>query len=262
MTPFRLLVVLILGIGGAAAADERLATLDSVLDRAGVDAAFVIESLDGSIQHVHNPVRAATRFSPASTFKVPNTLLALDAGVVSGNGVEFHWDGSDRGIETWNADHSLASALRVSCVWCYQEVARQLGRQRYEDELRRLGYGNATVGDEVDRFWLDGSLAISALEQVGFLRRLFEDPPPFPAADIEQLENMMLIEAGNSHVLRAKSGWTGAELHTGWYIGTVETASETWLFALNLDMDSAEQAPLRKNLTMEALEALGIIRRE
>ena len=31
---------------------------------------------------VHNPARAAQRFSPASTFKIPHTLMALDAGAV------------------------------------------------------------------------------------------------------------------------------------------------------------------------------------
>ena len=177
------------------------------------------------------------------------TLVMTDCAVTTG-------EGGDGGK---NQDHSLTSALRVSCVWCYQAVARQIGRQRYEDELRRLDYGNALVGIDVDQFWLDGSLAISAHEQVAFLRRLFEDPPPFPAAHIARLKEMMLITVTDSYVLRAKSGWTGADLHTGWYVGTVETASATWLFAMNLDMAKAEQAPLRQSLTMAALEVLDII---
>ena len=99
MPRFRNLVALILVMSAAAAANETPATLDGVFDKPGIEAAFVIERLDGSMRHVYNPERSTIRFSPASTFKVPNTLTALAAGVVEGDGVEFRWDGVDRGVD-------------------------------------------------------------------------------------------------------------------------------------------------------------------
>jgi beta-lactamase class D len=130
---------------------------------------LVISPLAGGGDWVHDAARARKRFSPASTFKVPNSLIALHPGVVDEKQV-LRWDGKDRGRAEWSRDHTLESALRVSCVWCYQVLARRIGAARYRELLTRIGYGNARVGREVTTFWLDGSLQISALEQIAFLR--------------------------------------------------------------------------------------------
>ena len=39
---------------------------------------IVISSRDGRKTYTHNDERARTRFVPASTFKIPNTLIALE----------------------------------------------------------------------------------------------------------------------------------------------------------------------------------------
>jgi len=233
--------------------------ISDLFSRAGLEATFVIESLDGHERYVFNEDRAGTRFCPASTFKVPNTLIALDFGAVHGGGIEFRWDGTDRSVDAWNRDQSLASALKVSCVWCYQEIARQVGRESYERSLSELDYGNAVVGDRVDRFWLDGSLRISAFEQVEFLRRLRQTPSPFSNEQMALLDRIMTIHSGEGYTLRAKSGWTGAGQHIGWYVGSVHSADDAWLFAMNFDMYEASDASLRQSLTVEALKLLGVL---
>lgn len=233
--------------------------LEQVFAKVDQDATLVIESLDGATRYVFNEDRAATRFCPASTFKVANSLIALDQGAATGVGVEFRWDGTDRSVAAWNRDHTLASAISVSCVWCYQEIARKVGRQVYTETLRRLDYGNATIGDAVDQFWLDGSLRISANEQLRFLRSLRQPPLPFDADAIAVLDDIMTIEDRDGYTLRAKTGWTGADQHIGWYAGSLHADSKTWLFAMNFDMHEASQAPLRQSLTLSAFQALGIL---
>ncbi len=72
----------------------------------------------------------ATRVTPASTFKIPHALAALDSGVVSGPGEAFRYDGSPRDFESWRRDHDLRSAMRDSVVWYFQKVAERLGEER------------------------------------------------------------------------------------------------------------------------------------
>lgn len=233
--------------------------LHALFADAGVNATLVIESLDGRTRYAVNEDRAGIRFSPASTFKVPNSLIALDRGAVTGAGIEFRWDGRQRPVPAWNRDHTLASAIRVSCVWCYQAIAREVGREAYEEELRRLAYGNAVIGEEVDEFWLDGSLRISANEQVHFLRSLRQAPPPFSQALVAVLDDIMLIEEKDGYTLRGKTGWTGSGQHIGWYVGSLHSDENTWLFAMNFDMHDAAEAALRQALTIGALKLLGIL---
>ena len=209
---------------------------------------------------MHNPDRASTRFSPASTFKIPNSLIGLKHGTVSAKDSVFKWDGTDRGLEQWNRDQTLESAFQVSCVWCYQEIAREVGATNYAADLRDLNYGNRGIGDEVDQFWLNGDLAISAWEQIEFLRSFVNEETGHSAKHVNIVKEIMLVEKSAMWSLHAKTGWTGQALHTGWFVGYVTTVERTWLFAMNMNMDNASQAPLRRDVTVQALEALEIIR--
>ena len=60
---------------------------------------MVISSLDGKMSYVHNSSRSETRFVPASTFKIPNTLIALEEGAIKNEKEVIQWDGKDRGFD-------------------------------------------------------------------------------------------------------------------------------------------------------------------
>ena len=235
---------------------EKLAT---VFEANGVDGTLVVESVSGDRTYVHNPERASRQFSPASTFKIPNTLIALKHGVVNSKESTFEWDGTDRGLEQWNKDQTLESAFRVSCVWCYQEIARAVGERAYTADLRDLNYGNREIGETVDKFWLNGDLAISAWQQIEFLRGFVNAETGHTTQQIALVKDIMLVNKTDDWSLHAKTGWTGQALHTGWYVGFVVADDRTWLFAMNMNMETASQAPLRHDVTVQALEALEII---
>ena len=69
----------------------------------------------------------------------------------------------------------MKTAFQNSVVWYYQEVARRVGPEEMQHYLDAAGYGNRKVGSQVDLFWLDGTLRISADEQVEFLKQLYRD---------------------------------------------------------------------------------------
>ena len=240
--------------------DRKADPVTEIFSSEGVDGTLVVASANGEILHLHNDERSVTRFSPASTFKIPNTLIALNLGVLESTDDSFSWDGVDRGLAAWNKDQTLLSAFRVSCVWCYQEIARKVGLVQYETALNLIGYGNQKVGDQVDRFWLNGVLRISAVEQIRFLKSLHGGSASYDREHIDIVKDVMREEQGADYVLYAKSGWTGPEQHVGWYVGYLEKADGIWLFAMNMRMDEVTEAPLRKELTVESLRALGILK--
>ena len=221
---------------------------------------MVIAAQHGGQSFVHNPQRAAQRLPVASTFKIFNTLIALEEKVVSDKDTVLHWDGKQHAISDWNRDQTLASAFKVSCVWCYQQMAARIGAGTYRQYLHQAHYGELHEPFDSTRFWLDGSLQISAQEQIGFLRQIYQRQLPFSAHSYDTLRQIMLAEQTPAYRLYAKTGWASSvSPQVGWYVGYVETAKAVWFFATNIDIDDAAQLPLRLSLTRAALQAKGII---
>ncbi|HPX88637.1 MAG TPA: class D beta-lactamase [Methylophilaceae bacterium] len=225
----------------------------------GVTGTIVISPLNEGKTFVHDDLRASRRFSAASTFKILNTLVSLEENVISVNDT-LKWDGISREIPEWNRDQSLESAFRSSCVWCFQELARRVGTAKYRHHLAASAYGELHEPFTETTFWLDGSLKISAVEQVEFLKKVYRRSLPFNDSSYNSLRQFMLVEQNSEYALRAKTGWaTKANPPIGWYVGYVETRKGTWFFAMNMDTPDQSALPLRQKIARETLRAKGII---
>ena len=210
---------------------------------------------------VHNPARAATAFLPASTFKIPNSLIALETGAVSGPDEVFPYDGKPRYLPEWNADLTLARAFAVSCVPVYQEIARRIGPERMAKYVAAFHYGNADIGGGIDRFWLDGALRITALQQLDFLGRLHRRELPLRPQVMDDVLTMMIADKTPNAVLRAKTGLTArVSPNVGWYVGSVTRGPDTWYFALNLEVPDNTPAAVaaRKKIALDILKLEGV----
>jgi beta-lactamase class D len=231
----------------------------------GAEGAFVLHDLSANRTVVHDPERARQQFLPASTFKILNSLIALETGTLRDEHEIISWDGVDRG-DWWNGDQAMTRAFQRSTVWFYQEVARRTGEQRMREWVQRVGYGNADIGGGIDRFWLEGELRISAEEQVGLLRRLYTGDLPFSERSHTIVKRVMLMEEGDAYVLRGKTGWArqfGSDhvLHTGWLVGWVERGGSAYLFATQIG-SSERDFPMRRaqqEITRGALRELGVL---
>ena len=229
--------------------------VEEVFKKYKVEGTIVIESLNKKKIHIYNDKRASELFSPASTFKIPHSLIALNEGIVKKDSV-IVWDKKIREYESWNKDQILLTAFKSSCVWCYQEFASKIGVEKYKKYLKELNYGNKKIGDDVTRFWLDESLEITTFEQIKFLKRFYTNNLPFKIEDINLLKEIMIDEKNENYTIRAKTGW---EWKYGWYVGYVETKDDVWFFAMNIDTKSKDDLPKRKAITLEALKIKGII---
>ncbi len=236
------------------------APIAHLFNKAGINGTILIESIKTGQRYIYNDARSKQAFTVASTFKVLNTLIALEEGVIAGADSIIRWDGTRYEIPDWNHDQTLESAFKVSCVWCYQELARQVGEAKYPAYLRRAQYGRLHEPFDGTQFWLDGSLTISAEQQVLFLKQVVNRRLPYQASSYDTLKSVMLTENTPRYRLYAKTGWATRTIPgVGWYVGYVEVAEDTWLFALNLDTNSAADLPLRKQLTLDALRVKGIL---
>lgn len=252
------LTLLLLFPRPATAGDAALAALFA---QKGVEGTLVLSSLKSGRRIVHNDERANRRFPVASTFKILNTLIALEERVARGKDHLIRWDGRRHDLADWNRDQTLESAFRVSCVWYYQELARRIGADKYRDYLNRSGYGKLREPFDTTTFWLDGSLEISAREQADFLRKLCLRKLPFSDSSYATLREIMVAEKTPEFTIYAKTGWaSSANPQIGWYVGYIETPDDVRFFALNMDLRSETDLALRKQLVHEALQAKGIIR--
>ena len=227
---------------------------------ANVAGTFVVLDARTGEMTGYNEKRASTRFVPASTFKVANTLIGLTIGAVRDVEETVEYGGQPQPVKEWERDMSLREAIAMSNVAIYQTLARRIGLNRMARGVELLDYGNKSIGQAVDRFWLDGPLQISAVEQVGFLAKLANHRLPVSEAAQVQTQDILLRDKGEGVSLWAKSGWQNYPNEgVGWWVGWVNSGGINYPFALNMDMSSADMGPVREKLTRACLKSLGLL---
>ncbi|MCF6224793.1 MAG: class D beta-lactamase [Xanthomonadales bacterium] len=234
----------------ANAEDQALSDLFSEHD---IEGTVVISSLNSGQTYIHNNSRANQQFSTASTFKILNTLIALQENPTLQKDTVIKWDNHVYGIKNWNQDQTLESAFKVSCVWCYQELAGSIGADKYRHYLKITDYGQLREPFKETTFWLDGSLKISAVEQVDFLRNIYLRSYPFSAQAYATLSQIMLVEQAPTYSIWGKTGWAvSANPQVGWYVGYIETEKDVWFFASNIIVRNKKDLLWRQKLITEA----------
>lgn len=198
--------------------------------------------------------RANTGYIPASTFKIANGLIGLELGVVAGTEQAYPWDKQQRAFKAWNQDHTFKSAFKYSVVPIFQQIAGDIGKQRMANMLASLEYGNQKVGSELDSFWLDGDIRISAIEQLQFLQKLHNETLAVSQRSQQIIKQVMLTESTEDYTISAKTGFGHhGDKYIGWWVGWVEMDGRTVYFALNLDLDDIQQAHLRQEIVKQIL---------
>jgi beta-lactamase class D len=207
----------------------------------------ILQALDGSTPFVSDAAECAVTSAPASTFKVPHALIALETGIVGDPHAVVAWDGTKQAFSLWEKPHSLDSAMKDSVLWFYQRTASRIGRERMQAALQRLGYGTDRYDGEQTEFWLNGDLAVSPLEQLDFMARLVRYQLPATRAHVDAVKAAFEMPAGaitnasGTHpftltwpaplVVRAKTGnTTVAGERVSWTIGHVESRKRGYVF--------------------------------
>lgn len=254
--------------GGASAPVESRDSLARHFTDDGTAGTFVALTGDGRII-VTGEHRARDAILPASTFKIPNSIIALETGVVADPDKDvFKWDGVKRAFPDWNRNHTLRSAIAASAVPVYQEIARRIGAVRMEEYVDVLGYGNRDIGGGIDRFWLTGDLRISPLQQIAFLDRLRRGVLPVSERSQRLTRSILPQTKVGSALIRAKTGLVGVDdtaapggwkATVGWIVGWAGAGANQTVFALNLDIRDSKHIAGRMKLAQQCLADIGAI---
>ncbi len=208
---------------------------------------------------------AKTAHLPASTFKIPNSIIALETGIVENDSSISKWDGKERYLKVWEQDLKFKDAFKFSCVPCYQEIARKIGFSRMKSYLKKLDYKGMVFNEKtIDNFWLEGKSKISQFEQIDFLKRFFFLKLPISKRTSVLMKNIMIAEKTDKYTLSGKTGWGVRQgNNNGWYVGYVEVNNEVFFFATNVepkkDFNIDNFNSVRLKLTKEALKLMKII---
>jgi beta-lactamase class D len=234
----------------------------------GINGSIIIYDLKQDRFYQHNAERNQTNFAPESTYKIPNSLIALETGVIKDDVSVLTWDGITRGlsdekpIKEWNQDLNMRLAFKYSAVWFYQVLARRVGHQKMQKFVTKIQYGNQNIGskEESDRFWLGGELKITPEQQIEFLRRFHQNNLPFSPKNIDLVKDIMIIEQTPNYTLRGKTGWgTSQQPEIGWFVGYLEQNNNAYFFATNIDIVTEKDSAARLELTRLCLQDLKLL---
>jgi len=190
----------------------------------------------GETTRIH-PAITGQPFPPCSTFKIWNTAIGLEEGILTRPDEPFYkWDGVKRFMEAWNHDLTLREAYQASCVPAFQQLARRIGEPAMKRWIARLGYGDGNTAAGLDVFWLPEvgrkPILISAQEQTALLRRLVSGELPFSEHTRTVLREVMEITKSKRGTLYGKTGTGQAGGQSiSWFVGYLQSGEKAWAFA-------------------------------
>jgi beta-lactamase class D len=231
----------------------------------GVEGSILIYDSNRDRRFQYNPTRNTTAFLPASTFKILNSLIALETKVISDEISVLTWDGIQRKLPAWNRDLNMREATRLSAYWFYQVLARRIGHERMQKWVTQVGYGNQKIGSQadIDKFWLRGELRITPEQQIQFLRRFYKNDLPFSERSLSIVKDIIILEKTPDYTIRGKTGWVGFDdglkPQVGWLVGYLEKGKDVYFFATNINIRNEEDASARMEVTRRCLKDLRLL---
>ena len=273
MTAFMLTAVLLLGFApfiSTYAADGSHYQWDSSSENVSYvalstyfgeyEGSFVLYDLENDAWSIHDMEHATLRVAPNSTYKIYDALFGLEEGVITPENSFIAWNGESYPFEAWNADQTLQSAMNSSVNWYFQSVDEQLGFSDVYSYIQEIGYGNENMNGDFSTYWMESSLEISPIEQVELLTKLQNNSFGFAPENINAVKDAIRLSSSDAGTLYGKTGTgrvDGKDV-TGWFIGYIETADNTYFFATNIGADSDATGGNATEITMSILSDMNI----
>ncbi len=211
-------------------------------------------------------------YSPCSTFKIPLSLIGLDAGILKDAKTpqwkfkEKYLDGFTFILDRWRQDHNPSMWLKNSCVWYSQKLTKKLGEESFQFYVSRLNYGNEDLSGDQEKnnglthCWLSSSLKISVSDQVNFLEDLYNEGLALSDFSQKVTKEMLFLEPLNEEWdLYGKTG--GGHLldedgyhEMGWFVGWAQNKNRHIIFAYHIK-DEEKQLSYPSIRAKEAVKA-------
>jgi bla regulator protein BlaR1 len=206
---------------------------------------------------IYNKERSLTRVSPDSTYKVYDSLIALETNIITKDQNTIDWNSTKYPYEVWNRNQNLSSALKNSVNWYFQELDKKIGRNNLQNYFTRMNYGNCDLSGDISSYWLESSLKISPVEQVQLLKAFYTNELQFNKLNIDTVKSALLLSERNGASLSGKtgSGTVNQKNMNGWFIGYVESKGNTYVFATNIQSGTNPCGSEAEKITLSILNA-------
>lgn len=208
------------------------------------------------------------RYAPASSFKIPLSLMGYDAGIFKDE-THPNWpfkEGYDLFINVCKGSHNPREWMRDSCVWYSQVLTKELGIEKFKSYVEKFNYGNMDVtGDKgknngLTQSWLSSSLEISPAEQMVFLQKLLDGALPVSKKATQMTKKILFREelAGGWKLYGKTGNGRNAKtgLQNGWFVGWIEKNGRVILFASHLADDKKQETHASFRIRDEARNKL------
>lgn len=237
----------------------------ALYDSFHVSGCFILFDPQQNKYSIYNDSLVDVGFTPASTFKICNSLIGLETGVIKDENFVLPWDKKVRNNTGWNADTDLKTAIKNSTVWYYQELARRVGGERMKYWLDTLHYGNRDTAGGIDQFGLRGGLKITPRQQIEFVQKLYHRTLPISQRSMDIVNQILFVNDTLGYELYAKTGWGFQDNQDiGWYVGYAKTTKGIYYFA-NLvlcdDPNNPDFGRARVEVVRGVMGVMGVINR-
>lgn len=235
----------------------------SIFNQYGVDGCFVLYNQTDNEYIRYHANLCDTGYIPASTFKIPHSIIVLEEGVIKDTNQIIKWDGHEWPNKPWNQDQTLKTAMKYSCVWVYVGFTAQIELRKYQNYVNSFNYGNKNLIGQPTRFWLAGLLRISANQQVDFLKRFYNyELPGISRRSIDIVKDLIVIEQKDDYRFCGKTG--GGMLtdtdYIMWLVGYIEISNKVYFYAMNFKSnDFNKTSAARYNITKDILRELKLL---
>lgn len=242
-----------------------LEELQSIIDKANVNGSILIYDFQNKKWYSNDFEWTKKGKLPASTFKIANSIIGLETGIIKNDSMFFKWNGEKRRLKVWEQDLTFNKAFHYSCVPCYQDIARKIGVKKMNNYLKKLNYGLMKVDStSIDNFWLQGASKINQQQQIAFLKRFYTSELPITRRTEKIMKELMVVEENKDFKISGKTGWSIKNDHNnGWFVGYIETKKGVHFFATNIepkeDFNMKMFPMIRKDISYKAFKEIGIV---
>ena len=219
---------------------------------------IVVDAASGKVIH-QKGTACDERIAPASTFKIPLSLMGYDSGYLSDTALPslpYH-EGDAAWIASWKEDTNPTAWMKNSVVWYSQRLTEWLGEERFRNYVESFSYGNRDVSGDpgknngLTRAWLSSSLKISPLEQADFLQKLVNRRLPVSTHAYDMTERLVSVgsladgweaygKTGMGYPVKA-DGSRDEKRPFGWFVGWAKQKERTVVFVHIVQDDKKEK---------------------
>ncbi|WP_339235806.1 BlaR1 family beta-lactam sensor/signal transducer [Oceanobacillus sp. FSL W7-1281] len=220
------------------------------------EGSFVLYDMQEDAYHIYNEDQSTLRVSPDSTYKIYSALFGLEENIITTEQSTIEWDGSEQPYDQWNQDQNLETALNRSVNWYFQEIDQELGTDSIQSYLSRIHYGNQDISDRTNPYWLESTLKISPVEQVELLQAFYTNRFDFQEEHIQAVKDALQMGQKDGASLYGKTGTgnvNGKDIN-GWFVGFVETETNTYFFATNIQDEDNASGSIATEITLAILK--------